>query len=355
MKQVGWLRPEHMPQWDAFVGNHPFGWISHLSVWKKILESSFRHIKGHFIAIWDDDTNQILAGLPIYTVKSWLTGNRLVSVPFLTHCEALISSPRDMNKLLPPILNLYKEINASYIKLITWRSASLIREPRMGISRGYKHHYITLGSSPDDLKKKFHKTSVRQPITKALKGSLKMKIGESLTDLAVFYHLYSLTRKRLGLPLIPYRFFRSLWEALGSSAYLTLFLAIYKGQPVSAYLLLKYKDIALSEFSGERVEYRKLYANQLLDWEAIKLSYNEGYTFYSFGRTASNNKGLMVYKSRWGTTVDDFRTFFFPGLFYEQAEERESFWKYRIITRMAEKMPWGLFEILSRLSYRHMG
>lgn len=355
MKRVGWLKPEQLPEWDAFAENHPFGWISHLSAWKEVLERSFKHIRGHFLALWDDDSNQILAGLPIYTVKSWLTGNRLVSVPFLTHCEALISFPQDMDKLLPPILDLYKHINASYIKLVTWRSAPLIQEPRMGTYRVYKHHYITFDSSLDDLRKKFHKTSVRQPISRALKGPLKVKIGESMTDLSAFFYFYSLTRKRLGLPLIPYRFFSSLWETLGSSPYLTLFLALYEGQPVSANLVLKYKDIALAEFAGDRVEYRKLYANQLLDWEAIKLSYNEGYAFYSFGRTALNNKGLMAYKSRWGTTVDDFHIFSYPGSFAERSVERESSWKYRLIAKMSQKAPGALFQILGKIVYRHMG
>ncbi|MBW2150006.1 MAG: methicillin resistance protein, partial [Deltaproteobacteria bacterium] len=164
MKSVGWLQPEDMPEWDAFVEGHPFGWISHLSLWKDVLERSFGHIKGHFLAVRDDKQEKIIAGIPIYTVKSWLTGNRLVSVPFLTHCEALISSPEDMEKLLPPILGLYADTRASYIKLNTWRSASLIQEQRLKNGQGYKHHYITLDSTPEDLRKKFHKTSVRQPI-----------------------------------------------------------------------------------------------------------------------------------------------------------------------------------------------
>ena len=146
-----------------------------------------------------------------------------------------------------------------------------------------------------------------------------------------------------------------MWDALGSSPFLTLFLALYKGQPVAANLVLKYKDFALAEVGCDLVEYRKLCANQLLDWEAIKLVYNEGYTFYSFGRTSLQNKGLMTYKGRWGTKVDDFPSFFFPGSFNEKAGKRESSWKYRIVKKMSEKCPDPLFHKFSDFIYHHMG
>ena len=78
MKRVVWPKPEHMSRWDTFVKKHPFRWLSHLSAWKQVLEMSFKHIRGHFLAIRDYDSNRVVAGLPVYTVKVWLTGNKLV-------------------------------------------------------------------------------------------------------------------------------------------------------------------------------------------------------------------------------------------------------------------------------------
>ena len=355
MKRVVWLKPKHMTQWDAFVENHPFGWISHLSAWKEVLERTFKHIRGHFVAIWDDGPNEIVAGIPIYTVRSWLTGNRLVSVPFITHGEALISSPQHMEMLLPPIFDLYKKTRASYIEFNTWRSTSLVEDPRLEVSHFYKHHYLPLDRNPEELKKTFHKSSIQRKISRAIKNDLQVKLGKNEEDLAVFYRIFSRTRKRLGLPPFPYRFFRSSWEVLGPSNLMTLLLVFHNGQPVASSILFKFKEMVVSEFNCDAGGFRNLGVNQFCEWEAIKLAYEQGYKIFSFGRTPPQNKGLMAYKGRWGTTQDDLPSFFFPSSFHKEIEEREASWKYKLIKRVSEKTSGSLFHILGELVYRHMG
>ena len=355
MKHVIWLKPEYMTQWDAFVEGHPFGWISDLSVWKEVLERSFKHIKGYFLAIWDDDSNQILAGLPIYTVKSRLTGNRLVSVPFITHGEALISSPQHMEMLLPTILEFYKRTKASYMELNCYRSAPLIQTSRLPASYFYKHHYLPLDRNPEELKKTFHKSSIQRKISQAIKNDLQVKLGKNEEDLVVFYRILSRTRKRLGLPPFPYRFFRSFWEVLGPSNLMTLLLVFHNGQPVAGSILFKFKQMVASEFNCDAGEFRNLGVNQFCEWEAIKLAYEQGYKVFSFGRTSQNNKGLMVYKGRWGTKQDELPRFFFPSSFSRKAEERASSWQFRLVKAMSVRAPRPLFHLLGKFIYRHMG
>ena len=62
------INPITDDRWDRFVESHPFGWICHLSGWKKMLESTFPHIKGHYIALLDSNGN-IQAALPIFEVR----------------------------------------------------------------------------------------------------------------------------------------------------------------------------------------------------------------------------------------------------------------------------------------------
>src|SRR5438552_243855 len=100
---VHWLSPEEERQWDAFVTGHPLGCVYHLSAWKGVLEEAFPHIRGRFLALRDGLTGQIRAGLPLYTVTSWLLGNRIVSVPFASACDPLISTPEEFALLLPAI------------------------------------------------------------------------------------------------------------------------------------------------------------------------------------------------------------------------------------------------------------
>ena len=85
------IDPQSDPRWDQFVESHPLGLICHLSGWKQVLEESFPQMKGRYLAILSDD-NSIRAALPVFEIRSILTGNRLVSIPFATNCDPLISS-----------------------------------------------------------------------------------------------------------------------------------------------------------------------------------------------------------------------------------------------------------------------
>ncbi|HVB58576.1 MAG TPA: hypothetical protein VNE63_19405 [Candidatus Acidoferrales bacterium] len=96
-----WLQPDEEAAWDDFVSQHPRGLVYHRASWKRAIEQAFPHIRGRFLALRDSSTGAIRAGLPIYTVKSWLLGNRAVSVPFASFCEPLISSVAGFEQLLP--------------------------------------------------------------------------------------------------------------------------------------------------------------------------------------------------------------------------------------------------------------
>src|SRR5512136_2928209 len=97
MENVALIDPVEDKRWDNFVEHHPFGWVCHLSGWKKALERSFKHLKGHYLVLFSNDA--IRAALPVFEVKSWLTGKRMVSIPFATVCDPLISNSNEMEVL----------------------------------------------------------------------------------------------------------------------------------------------------------------------------------------------------------------------------------------------------------------
>src|SRR5207248_7891612 len=88
---VRWLEREEDDLWDAFVVRHPHGLIYHRACWRRVLEEAFPHIRGRFLALCDGATGEMAAGMPVYTVKSWMLGNRVVSLPYATVCDPLIT------------------------------------------------------------------------------------------------------------------------------------------------------------------------------------------------------------------------------------------------------------------------
>jgi hypothetical protein len=124
MKTVIEIDSNQDRRWDKFIERHPLGWISHTSGWKNFLERSFKHIRGHHLAVVDGE--EIVAALPIFAVRSWLTGKRLVSVPFATLSDPLLSALEDMGILLDAVLNLSNKIGAKYVEIRTTALISAI-------------------------------------------------------------------------------------------------------------------------------------------------------------------------------------------------------------------------------------
>ncbi|MEI6126677.1 MAG: GNAT family N-acetyltransferase [Pseudomonadota bacterium] len=356
MKKVVLLKPDDMPQWDVFVGQHPYGSICHLSSWQDVLKKSFAHIEGHFFALLDDETSEILAGLPVYTVKSRLTGNRLVSAPFANLFDPLISKPEDMEILLAHIIELYKKTKSSYIEIRSLLSTPLIKTTRLKSSCMFKHHYLSLNETPDIVMKKFHRTCVRKNIKNAVKANLRINIAENKQQLYVFYKLYFRTRKDIGLPPLPYKFFEAVWDVFCSSAKVIFLIAELNQHPVAGLMVFKFKNRLSAEYLGWDRSFHALRPTTYIYWEAIKLAVAQGCDVFDFGRTAIHNNGLLAFKRRWGTEEVDMTDFFYPKEFmHKNSAGNEASWKYQLVKKSCEWSPDFLFQLIGNFCYRHMG
>ncbi|HPQ42808.1 MAG TPA: GNAT family N-acetyltransferase [Syntrophales bacterium] len=349
------IDPMQDPRWDTFVENHPFGWIVHLSGWKKVLESSFRHIKGHYLVLIDTASNNIQAALPIFEVRSRLLGNRLVSIPFATLCDPLISTSGDMTRLFEEAVRLSKQRNIPSIEIRTLMSISLIQEDSMGVNLFYKHHYLLLDKDPEELKRTFNRTNVRKGINKAIRSNLVMKVADSESDLRIFYELHIKNRKKLGLPPQPYRFFQMLWDTFMQSGKMILILAQKDDQTIAGLISFKYKDRFSCEYLATDQRFLGIRPNNFLFWEAIKTAYNEGFKVFDFGRTALNNEGLMNFKNRWGTTMVDFPYLYYPAKLSKKMNNQKTVSGYKLINKICENSPDLVCKLLGQICYKHLG
>lgn len=349
------IDPVEDPRWDSFVLDHALGRISHLSGWKTVLESSFRHMKGYYLALSDPDTGEITAGLPLFDVQSWLTGRRLVSVPFATLCDPLISTSEDMGELFTAAAELANRLKAGYIEIRTFASHPLIHEERCDTRTLFTHHYLVLDADPEQLKKSFHRTCVRQRITRAVNSNVRLRVGDTAADLKLFYTLYVGARRRIGLPPQPYRFFRMLWEVFHPGRQVLLLLAEWNGQTIGALLLLRHKGRLSAEFLASDENFREISPDHFLFWEAIQAAYREGCTVFDFGRTSPQNRTLMEFKGRWGTATADLPCFYYPKEAGVAFQERRDSLPYRLVAALCRKAPDPALDCLGRLCYRHMG
>ncbi|MHC4568451.1 MAG: GNAT family N-acetyltransferase [Planctomycetota bacterium] len=342
-------------RWDDFVAAHSHGWICHLAGWKKVLEGTFPHMRGHYLVLLDKDTKTIRAGLPVFEVTSWITGTRLVSIPYATLSDPLVSSAEDFGKLFESVLELSKQVRASYIQIRSHNSQPLIRDQRVAGTYVYKHHYLQLSEDPERLRKNFHRTCVRQRISRAIKSGLTLRTADSESNLRDFYRLYVLSRKRLGLPPQPYVFFRLLWKIFLGSGRIHVLLALKGSKPVAASMLLKFKDRVSVEWMVSDSKYRDLSPNHYLFWEAMKNAWDEGFKIFDFGRTSRHNHPLMDFKTRWGTKIVDLPNYYYPRALSAKLAEPESSQSYRLMSAVLRRAPLCVTIPIGRFCYRHLG
>jgi CelD/BcsL family acetyltransferase involved in cellulose biosynthesis len=349
---VSIVEPAREAAWDEYVASHPNGWICLSSGWKRVLEESFPHIKGHFLSM-TDERGAIRAGLGLYSVTSRLTGRRLVSVPFATLSDPLVSNEAQWKALTDSAISMSKELKTDYLEIRTHSSTVQFPADRFGVIDSYRHHSIPLDRDLDQIKKSFDRTCVRQRISRAEKSGVAVQPVRTEKDLREFYRLYLMSRKRIQRPPQPYRFIRSLWSHFGPDT-VSVRLARYQHQYVAGIMLFRFRNRVSAEFLVIDERFLAVSPGHLLFWEAIREAWNRKDRSFDFGRTAATNTPLMDYKNRWGTTVTGLPIYISPPERAPGIGGREDSLKYRATRFLSERMPESLFVRFGNFCYRHM-
>lgn len=351
---VSIIDPLRNHRWNRFVEQHPYGWITHLSGWKRVLDNTFPHMYGYYLALTDGAGN-IRAALPIYSVESWLTGRRLVSIPFATLCDPLVTDPADMEPLCRAALQLSREIAVPRIEIKTLLASHLLDKETFQADCRLKHHYLRLCNDPELLRRNFHRSCVRQRIARAEKSGLRVVKGYSECQLKQFYLLHRLTRKRKGLPPHPYTLIKSLAQAFAGSNMVDLLLC-YQGEvPVAGLIVFKYKDRVSVEYSAADAAYNDQSPIHLLVWNTIRESCLSGYRILDFGQTSVHNKSLMEFKSHWGTEVSDLPHFIYPNNPALNSSLSQESMGMKLLHYVCNKAPDPALTYLGDFCYRHLG
>ena len=350
---VRWLDADEDALWDRFVASHPHGLIYHTAAWKRALEQAFPHISGRFLVLSDKSTGQVTAGLPVYRVRSWLLGNRIVSVPYASLSDPLVNTANELDQLMPSVRDLRLKTGARTIEIRTRSLTSILRTPGLMPKSVYKHHILRLDRPPQTLFRTFAKTSICQKISKAEKAGVTVAETDGC-DLHIVYDILCQTRRRLNLPLMPFTFFQALNTSLGRGN-MKLFVAQHQGRPVGCHVVLISADLWISEFSGNTDD-APSGVNQLLYWDTIQRACSSGASAFSFGRTATSNTGLLEYKRRWAPEEEDL-TYFgdTDGGRTAPVSKRETTLHYRVIKSILSRSPLPVCKAIGHFCYRHLG
>jgi len=283
-------------------------------------------------------------GLVFCRINSWVTGRRLVSLPFSDHCEPLVDSNATLASLLDS-LNATMHYERRSIEL-RYLDTGFV-PPGMITSAAFCLHAIDLRRELDVIFGDFHKSHVQRNIRKAERMGVTLEKGRSAALLAQFYDLHVITRQRLGAPIQPRIWFQNLADCLGER--LQIYAAMVNGTPVAAIMTTTHRNTLVYKYGCSDVAYRRYGANPFLFWRAIQDAKHEGIESFDLGRSDVDNEGLLAFKDHLGARR--------AALKYYRHAERPS--RLRWATSLAERLyalvPTKIQTRVGGVLYKHFG
>jgi CelD/BcsL family acetyltransferase involved in cellulose biosynthesis len=350
---IDWLERSEADAGDAFVARHPAGSVYHTSAWRRVLEEAFPHMEGRFLVLRESGHGTLLAGIPLYAVRSRILGNRLVTIPFASFCDPLVRGRADFEEMLPVAERLREQVRGSHWELRVRRMAETVPVEAFSESVPFRHHWIRLEGGEAAVWPRLSRTAVRRMVTRARNDGARVVRRDDPAALRIFHELVGRSRRRLGLPPMPESFFAAILKHLGPGMS-SLHLVTSGDAVVAASLSLRYGGGFVLEYSGEADGMRQSGASQLLYWEVLREACAAGCASFSLGRTSKGNSGLLAYKDHWTSEVEDLRVYTMPV-----AAGRESGgggWSSNAVLRWVfRRAPDPVVRRLGSFCYRHWG
>lgn len=209
--------PLQDPRWIELLERDSRASIFHHPTWLEALRVTYGYAP--VVLTTSPPDHRMLNGVAFCRVNSWLTGCRMVSLPYSDHCDPL-SQPHELQEILKFAQTQIQIQNLRYIELRPVTAS--LSENGASESEGFAFHFIDLRPSSPTIFKSFHKNSIRMMIQRAQRERLVYEQGTDDQLVKKFYHLFVMTRRRHGLPPSPFRWFRNIIRHLGDRAQVRL-------------------------------------------------------------------------------------------------------------------------------------
>jgi Acetyltransferase (GNAT) domain len=335
-------------RWGELVERHPKASVFHTPGWLRALQRTYGYEPVAFTT--SSPMGELTNGIVFCRIESWLTGRRLVSLPFSDHCEPLCELGNDLNFLIRYLWTTIEHQHLRYLELrpVNGNFGQTNEAGCFQAATKYLLHVLNLRPDLDEVLRSFDKDSVQRRIHRAQRAGLTEKCGRSDDLLKQFYALFVTTRGRHRLPPTPYAWFRNLIECLGDALEIRL---AYRGEtPVSAILTLRFRDVLYYKYGCSDARFNQLGATPWLLWRAITAAKLSGAVQFDMGRTEEDNPGLLLFKNHWVPQPKQLVYWRFPS-----SPNSVNSRKLKMAKQLFSSMPDGLRTIAGRLIYRHIG
>ena len=201
-----------------------------------------------------------------------------------------------------------------------------------------------------DLKAGFGRT-VRIGVKRAVRDHVRIECGTDRAYLARYFELQLITRRRLGVPPQPFKFFAAMHDRFARTGDIEIRFATFEGRDHAGSILLRSGDQLCYKW-GARLEDCHPGANHLLVAAMIE-AHAARAAAIDFGRCDNRNAGLVRSKADVGCVARPLPYAFFPSAPRQISSEVLS-GPAKIVSSLWKRLPLPVTRVLGAALYRYM-
>lgn len=336
--------PLRDPRWRKFLDWHPEASVFHSPEWLEALRRTYGYRPVGYTTCSPD--MELRDGQVFCLINSWLTGRRLVSLPFSDHTAILANTACKQVELLQSMQSQLRIMRCGYVEVRPL--SDLLDVPQFQAGPSYYLHRLSLETAPRTIFQRFHKSCIQRKIRKAERERLQYVAGRSEQVLQQFYSLLLLAHARHHVPPQPLDWFRNLLTCLGDG--ITIHIALKDGRPVAGIITLAYKSKVTYKYGGSDARFHRLGAVPFLFWHTIVEAQQQGFKEFDLGRTDLGNSGLVRFKEHLGSQ-SAMLTYWRCGTEVNTVRR----WESKAARAVCRHAPTRILPLAGRLLYRHIG
>lgn len=282
------LTPPHTQAWDDYVRRNPAGTPLQLSHWQTIIHQTY-HYQTHYH--FAQQNKQIVGIMPLFTVRSPLTGHYLTTLPG----GLCADNPAIATALLQHACQLAEQTHAKRLVIQDTRT----NWPGPFVTAQHHEHWkIDTRPGLDTLWQQLNSDTRRQ-VRNARKNSLTVNIGRSQFHLNAFYDVFSHFTHQAGTPVFPKAFLQNIAQASPNGYNIAL--VCHHDQPIGGYVQLEMGNTCYGMWGATLRQHLRLRPVYLAMWEIISDTVNNGFDFLDMGRSPAGSNASK-FKGKWGGT-----------------------------------------------------
>jgi len=334
-------------RWSDFVAKHREASVFHQTGWLKALAETYGYRPK--VITFSPPDKSLTDGVVFCEVKSWVTGKRLVSLPFADHSEPLLDSAAQIPDFEEWMQTEPGNRQWKYIE-VRPLSGDFRTSDVMKVSQSFWMHTLDLSPTSERIFQACHKSCIQRRIIHAERQELSYERGRSDSVLDAFYRLLVITRQRHNLLPQPFSWFRNLLRFMGPDLEIRVLRS--NDVPIASVLTLRHRNTVVFKYGCSDQRFHRLGGMPLLFWRLIEESKAEGASQIDFGRTEPENVSLVRFKDRLGARRKQISYLRYS---LDGKEQSAVGFSSRTMMALSSTLPAVFSTRVGSLVYRHLG